>query len=446
MDSSEESLEKLGLLAFEEIFLDAPEETLRSGLSDSSSDSRYDVSRRLRELTDQSDVGIGAPIFTGAGCYDHYVPVAIENMASRADFYSAFRAKRPEGAQTILSALVKYQERVAALTGTDVVDVSVYCGGSPLARACLLASKALDRKVVLIPETLNADQLQIVQVYAQSGLLELRVVPEKDGLVDLTELKRLIDEEGEKVAAVVVQYPNFYGNLERVSQIVASSRSVGALVVMSTELISLSMLKSPGEWGADLVVGDSNPHAAPLNFDRPRLGFIATSRAFELSLPRRLLRDVDASNDVSEHSFLLRRENDSDDWKNKLAPSREILDATLALMFFAFMSPEELQRAAKASHRAAKYARDELSKAGFQFCHDAPFLREFAVKVDDPRGMNEYLRRWGVVGGFEIDSGLLFAFTEKHSPEEVDELVFFMKTFQFGEDSDQSPTNKRTDV
>ncbi len=441
MDSSEESLEKLGLSAFEEIFLDAPEEALRLGVSNATPDSGFDVSRRLRELTDRSDVGADAPIFVGAGCYDHYVPIAIENMTNRADFYSAFRAKRPEGARTILSALVKYQERVAILTDADLVDVSVYCGGSPLARACLLASKTLERKVVLIPETLNSDQRQIVQIYADAGLLELRVVPEKNGLVDLAELERFLDEEGERVAAVVVQYPNFYGNLERVSQIVSLSQNAGALVVMSVELISLSMLKSPGEWGADLVVGDSLPHASPLNFNRPRLGFIATSKAFERRLPRRLLREVDASSDVSERSFLLRREDNSDDWKSKLAPSREILDATLALMFFAFISPEELQQAAKASHRAAKYARDQLAKAGFQFCHDAPFLREFAVKVDDPRGMNEYLRRWGVVGGFEIESGLLFAFTEKHSPEEVDELVFFMKTFQFGTGSGEDLTN-----
>lgn len=437
MESAEESLETLGLLAFDDVFLDAPEETLHLEFPESCGPPNFSVSRRLAELLRSIEDGDSSLIFTGAGCYDHFVPIAIENMTAQTDFYSAYRAKSSEGTRTILSALVRCQKRVANLTQTDVVDVSVYCGGTPLARACSLAAEATERKILLLPSTLNPDQLKAVQRYADAGLFELRVIPEKNGLVDLDALTRFLNDE--KVAAVVVQYPNFYGNLERLSQIVSLTKTAGALVIMSVELIALSALKPPGEWGADLVVADSLPYASPLDFSQPRLGAIAASRDFEYSLPRHLLREVDSLTKVSENAFLLHTaENASDAWKSSFSPSRAILDATLALMFFAYMSQEELYKAAVASHRIAKYARAKLAKVGFQFHHEAPFLHEFAVKVDDPHGMNQYLLQWGIVGGFELDDGLLFAFTEKRSPEEVDELVYFMKEFQFGAESSAS--------
>ena len=402
------TLRASGINTFGDLFADIPEEVRKiCSSSETSGTSAFGACGRFenRALSDES--ADDAPIFIGAGRYDHYIPVSVEHLVGQTEFLDDDASCRSELSQSLSYAVLECRKVVCRLTGMDVSSVSLYGGGSALAQACLIASETTKRRLILVPETLNPDYAQTVETYSNSNLFESRVAPEKDGLVDLELLRETLRVEGANVAAVVIQYPNFYGNLERVSKIIAATKEVGALTITSVDPIALAMLKSPGEWGADLAVCDCRLLGASTSLDDPRFGFIAATK----NLARNLR---------------VRREK-----ANLNIRLNNATNALTALAYLAFVGSRGLKEASNASREVALYARDALKKARFEFCHDVPFFREFAVKVDDPRGMNLYLRQWGIIGGFELKDGLLLAFTEKRTREEVDELVYFMKKYQF---------------
>ncbi len=402
------TLRSSGVNTFDDLFADIPEEVRRICLlSETSEGSKYPVRSQFEARALVGELADESPFFIGAGLYDHYIPISVEHLVGRSEFYSDDAPCHSEISQSLSQAIFECRKVVCRLTGMDFSSVSLYRGGSALVQACLIAAERTNRRLILIPETLNPDHAQIVKACSSSELFEPCVVPEKNGLVDLEILRERLDVDGENVAAVVIQYPNFYGNLERVSKIIAATKEVGALAITSVDPIALAMLKSPGEWGADVAVCDCRPLGFSTSFDDPRFGFIATAE--KSTRDRRFRRDQ----------------------ANLSARSNDASNALTALAYLAFVEPGDLRRAANASREVAQYARAALKKARFEFQHDAPFFREFAVKVDDPRGMNLYLRKWGIIGGYELKDGLLLAFTEKRTREEVDELVYFMKKYQF---------------
>ncbi|MBQ9873213.1 MAG: hypothetical protein IJM30_02015 [Thermoguttaceae bacterium] len=391
-ESIAESLDALGLASFEELFVEfSPEMERRS----------KELNERFakRRLSDFAPIADGAPVFVGGGRCDRFVPIAIENMTSRVDLGAARRDKKPRVVRDVLRALVKYRENVARLLRAERVDAFVAVGGSPLIRAISLAVQKTRRSLVALPETLDPEQVELARACAELERFETVVVPERRGVLDLDSLTRLVVERGAELAALVVQYPNFYGALERVSHIAETVRKSGALLLACADPFSLSILRSPIEWGADLIVGGSAPFAKRLGDDL-ELGFVAGVDSLVRALP--------PSASKRESAF-------------------RSLAANQALAHFAFANPKDLRKAADDSRRLASRARAAFDRAGFRFLHDAPFLSEFAVKVDDPGAVNRYLRKWGIVGGYELDAALLFAFTEKRTAEEVEELVYFMK-------------------
>ncbi|MDO5308386.1 MAG: aminomethyl-transferring glycine dehydrogenase subunit GcvPA [Planctomycetia bacterium] len=429
-------LRAMGLERFEELFIDVPEEVRAQGNTpETTVATELTVRRQLEALSIMTHSADDAPIFLGAGSYDHYVPVAVEQMATRADFTATYTPFQPEIIHDILLAIFEYQTAVCHLTDLDVANVSIYCGGSALAQACQLATETTERKLILLPETLNPDSMAIVKTYALSGLFELVVIPQRDGVIDRGALSAFMEHNGANVAAIVVQYPNFFGLLEEAGQIVDDAKRYGALAIMSVDPILLTMLKSPGEWGADIAVADGQTLGNSVSFAEPHLGFMAITRKLLCKLPEPYATktlDLEGKRTVVltlNARRQTRRENVNSDVFT--IPS---LKALTALMYLAHIAPLELKHAADSSYRLASYARAELAKAGFDFHHEAPFLREFAVKVDDPCGMNRYLmERGGIIGGFELSDGLLLAFTEKRAKDEIDELVYLMKEYQFGQ-------------
>ncbi len=431
----QEMLRATGLSSLDDLFVDVPEEIrLQCLLPESRGMTEMSARRQLEELALANYTADDSPIFLGAGCYDHYVPTAVDAIVGRSEFVTAYTPYQPEISQGLLQAIFEYQTAICRLTGMDVANASMYCGGSALAQACVMAAETTKRKIVLIPATLNPDYARIVETYSASGIFEARVVPEKNGLVDLDALNAALAADAKNVAGVVIQYPNFYGNLERVGQTIAATKGVGALAIMSVDPIALAMLKSPGEWGADVAVGDGQPLGNAMSFGGPHLGFMAVSKKLLRKIPGRLVGETVDSEGKRAYVLTLqaREQHIRREKASSNICSNQALNALTALVYLAFVGPLGLKQAANASHRIACYARSELKKAGFEFQHDAPFLREFAVKVDKPREMNRYLLEWGIIGGFELKDGLLLAFTEKRTREEVDELVYFMKDFQFG--------------
>ncbi len=438
-DSAEDILKALGLSRFEDLILELPK-SVRDRIEKTPQNFDFPVGRRLKEMkrvVQDEDI----PVFFGAGRYDRDIPMAVEKMANKTDYYSSSKARSPMAAIDILRALILYRDSICQLTGMAAAAPSLYCGATALVTACQIAVETTRRKIVLAPNSLDPDQLNLLEAYSCDGAFELRIIKEKNGLVDLDALNVVLFEEGKNVATVLVQYPNFYGLLEPVPQIIANAKKMGALSIVATDPVSLAVLKSPGEWGADIVVGDVTPNGTANVYDSIHQGFIAVSAKILERLPERLLEKADDGlmdkqtrykPVLAVHRLIERETMNSNSLPKKIERPKDAFDATVALMYYAFLDSNAFLEAAGKSYRIAKYAREEFKKAGFDFMHSSPYLHEFAVKINDPEGLNRYLRKWGIIGGYELKDAVLLAFTEKRTPEEVDELIYFMKLFQDG--------------
>lgn len=424
-----EMLQTMGLSSLDDLFVDIPEDIRkRCALADGAGLSEMSLRRQLEQLALDNVCTEDCPIFLGAGCYDHYIPAAVSHLLARSEFYTAYTPYQPEISQGILQSIFEYQTLICRLTGMAVANASLYCGGSALAQACQIAADLSGKRRVLLPTTLHPDYARIVETYAISGKMSVEYIPCPAGVVDPVALESLLDDQ---VAAVVIQYPNFYGNLEEVDRLIALARSVKAIVIMSVDPISLALLKSPGEWGADIAVGEGQSLGNPMNFGGPHLGFMAVTEKLMRKIPGRLVGETIDTR--GQRSFVLtlqaREQHIRREKANSNICSNEALCALAACMYLAFVGPLGLKQAALNSHRLAWYAREEFGKAGFRFPYHASFFREFAVAVTNPRAMNEYLLENGIIGGYELDGAVLLAFTERRTREEVDELVLRMKEF-----------------
>lgn len=365
-------------------------------------------SRERAAIAAQSD----GPVYLGAGYYDHSIPTQAERFVLEIEFHRQSSRLNAAIGREFEDALNGCHAAVCRLTGTSHTEISIYCGGSALGRGAVLASRATGRRLILASESLGHDRLSELNRIARTVSLEVRAVESRDGLVDVNALRKTLYAEGDRVAATIVGYPNFYGLLERLGQISESVKANGSLLMLTVDPVVLAALRSPADWGADITVCDA--HTAPIHSTEgyARLGFIACSDYFF---------NATGSGEV----FRALRDDEMKDVR--------MLGALRTLTHLAYTEPRELRRASERSRLAAQYARQSLLEAGFSFQHAAPFWREFAVKTRDPKGMLAYLDKWGIVGGYELPDGILLAFTEKRSVDEIDELVYFMKRFEFEE-------------
>ncbi|MCF0233791.1 MAG: hypothetical protein HUK22_02280 [Thermoguttaceae bacterium] len=395
-------------------------------------ESDADALRERRELFAMTNAaGTDAPIFCGAGRYDHYIPLAVKKWAEGVDFNNTKSAE-----QSVLRALQYFQKAVARLTGFNDVRFALHREDSALAAACALAVETTGRKRILVANSVDPREIQILRAFAEPGGYEVQISPTEGGIAMDVDFAIQLGVFSKSVGAVVVQYPNFYGNLEEIGAIASVARNAGALTILLVDPVALATLRSPASWGVDVAVGgprffDVSASGARLDFE-----FLAVSADLAAKAPGK--RVVERSRG-GETEFVL-----TDSSEREIVPTsarglgsrgddasrREEVAALTSLAYLAFAAPDDLREAATVSRRAAKYARDELAKAGFEPLHDAPYLREFAVKFDDATALNESLRKWGIFGGRDLGGATLLAFTEKRSREEIDELIFCMKHYR----------------
>ncbi len=439
-----EMLHTLGLSSLDDLFVDIPETIrIKCKLPQASGQSEMSVTQQLKQLAQDNISTEDCPIFLGAGCYDHYIPAAVKHLLQRSEFYSAYTPYQPEISQGILQAIFEYQSLVCRLLDMDIANASLYCGGSALAQACQIAADTAKKRRILIPETLHPDYKKIIRTYNISDKLILDYIPSKNGQIDLEVLDNMLDGNDD-IAAVIIQYPNFYGIMEEVGKISKMVHDAQALLIMSVDPIPQAMLRSPGSWGADIAVGDGQTLGNPMSFGGPHLGFMAVRQDLLRKIPGRLVGETVDSHGLRSYVLTLqaREQHIRREKANSNICSNEALNALAAAMYLVFTGPLGLKQAAYCSHHMAQYAHTELERLGFSFPYSAPFFREFAVSVDDPAGLNDYLLSNGIIGGYELPGALLLAFTEKRRREEVDELVLHMREFCFGSDNFSSESNQ----
>jgi glycine dehydrogenase subunit 1 len=364
------------------------------------------------------------PCFLGAGAYDHYIPAAVDQLLLRSEFYTAYTPYQPEISQGILQSIFEYQTLICNLTGMDVANASMYDGATALAEACTLASESTKKTKVLVPDTVHPEYIEVLKTYAISGKITIELIPCPQGVIS-DNFIAAIDRE---TACIIVQQPNFFGCLEDLQTAEKAIHTSGGMLVMMADPISLALLKSPGEWGADIVAGEGQTLGNSLSYGGPYLGFLAASKKLMRKIPGRVVGQT--LDQEGRRAFVLTLQAREQHIRREKASSNicsnEALNALAAAMYLTLVGPRGLHEIALRSHQLAVYASQVLQQAGFSLKYEAPFFREFAVKTADPRAVNRHLLAHGIIGGYELEDGLLLAFTEKRTMEQIDRLAAVM--------------------
>ena len=409
-----EMLEAIGVGTVDDLFADVPTK-LEGDLNLPPALSEYEALRTVEGLARENVTGL--PIFLGAGAYDRIVPSAIGAVTSRGEFLTAYTPYQPEVSQGTLQTIFEFQSVISELTGLEVSNASVYDGANAVAEAALMTARQTKRDPkVALSRGLNPRYREVIETYG----VEIVELSQNNGAISFSGLP-------DDVSGVFVQNPNYFGLVEDIRAASEAAHGVGALCVAVCDPISLAVLEAPGNLGADVAVGETQPMGMPLMFGGPYAGYMATRGAYVRQLPGRICGEtVDAEGRLAYVLTLRAREQDIRRARaNSNICTNQALTALAATVYAALMGPEGLREVAESSISKARYLADRLREAGISLRYpDAPFLWEFAVEMPDVRGANEALLEAGIVGGLDLgDGAMLIAVTEKRTKDELDAFV-----------------------
>ena len=364
--------------------------------------------------------------FAGMGVYDHYTPSVIPNLLSRSEFLTSYTPYQAEISQGTLHYIFEYQSMMAELTGMDISNASMYDGSTACAEAMMMAVAAGKKQnKVLVSGCMNPLTFEVLKTYALHQGIELEVLPVCDGTTSLDEVKTRLAEGG--VAGVIVQQPNVYGIVEDFTGFADACHEQKALFIMDSVAADLALLKTPGEWGADIAVGDGQSLGIPMQFGGPYVGYMCCTEKLIRKMPGRIVGMTKDNRD--QRAFVLTLQAREQHLRRQKATSNicsnQSLMALFVTIYCALMGKQGLKEAAQLSYAGAHYLWDELQKTGrFRLVFDKPFFNEFYVNYDgDVDTLYQRFIDAGFLGGVRVDDGLVFAVTEKRTKEEIDNLV-----------------------
>jgi len=370
--------------------------------------------------------------YLGAGCYDHFIPTVVGALAHRGEFITSYTPYQGEASQGTLQFIYEYQSMICELTGMDFSNASMYDGASSLAEAVLLALR-MDgsRKKVLLPESVHPEYRDVVRTYVSSIDCEIIQVPMKDLTTDLAALKKQL---GPDVAAVVLQQPNFFGVLEEARAITEAAKSAGALVISCVNPISLGVIEAPGEYGADIAVGEGQPLGNPASFGGPHFGFFTVKADLLRKIPGRICgMTVDK---VGRRAFVLTLQAREQHIRREKATSNICTNHSLCALkgaiYMSLLGSKGLKKLALLNVDNAHRTRDRLLKVkGVKALSDKPFFNEFGLVIEkDPKTLAASLRKNKIMGPLALDrfypglkSAYLVAVTENRTQADLERLV-----------------------
>ena len=420
-----EMLQAIGASSIEELFESIPQSLRPRSFNIPEGISESQVVSFMHELASKNATNLKS--FLGAGFYDHYIPAAIDAIAGRPEFYTAYTPYQPECSQGWLQAIYEFQTAICQLTGLDSANASLYDGGTAIYEAAMIAIRATGRNKIIMDSGLNMIYRTMLYTYTSNLNIEFIETPGVHGQSSREQIYRHLDD---KTAAVIVQNPNFFGAVDDYSDIVNKAHSFGALAIMSVYPISLGLLKTPGEMGADIATGEGQSLGLPLSFGGPYLGFISCKKSLVRKMPGRI---VGATVDKDgKRGFVLTLQAREQHIRRERATSNicsnEALCALRACIYLSLMGKTGMQELAQLNHDKAEYAKDCISKIpGLKVKRSSPTFNEFTIDI----GKNA-----DVVVGKMIDKGfapgfplgrfykgmnnyLLVAVTEKRTKDEI---------------------------
>jgi glycine dehydrogenase subunit 1 len=413
-------LAAIGVGSVEELFADIPAEFRIGELGLPPALSEPELVRELSALAGRNQPVDGIPCFLGGGAYRHFIPSVVGEVIGRSEFATAYTPYQAEISQGTLQTIFEFQSMVCELTAMDVANAGMYDGASALAEACLMAAGISGRRRIALLSTVHPHYQAVVRTYAFGRGLAVDVMP-PDGLA--------LSEEH---ACLAVQQSNFFGYfLPDAEALERAVHGAGALFIVSADPISLSLFRPPGEYGADVVVGEGQSLGSPLNFGGPYLGLFACRQQYLRQMPGRI---VGRTSDAQGHTgYVLTIQTREQHIRRERATSNictsQQLVALAATVYLAAMGKQGLRQVAELCYHKAHYAAQRIARlSGYALAFDGLFFKEFVVCCPRPPSeLNRALLERGIVGGLDVsqyvENGLLLCVTEMNTREEIDRLV-----------------------
>ena len=430
-----EMLEAIGVSSIDELFAPIPEAIRYPSLDLPPALTEMEAASRLSTLASRNTWAGDDASFLGAGSYRHFVPATVNNLIQRGELFTAYTPYQPEVSQGTLQIIYEFQSLVASIFDLDIANASLYDGATAVAEAMLMAiAAAKKRNKVVISGTLHPSYLGVIRTYTLGSDIELveLPIPVNENLVtDAVMIEQALDDS---VAAVILQYPNFYGGIEEIERMADVAHAAGASVIVSSYPVSLALLKPPGALGADIATGEGQSLGIAQSYGGPYLGLLAAQQRFVRLMPGRLAGMTTDSQ--GKRGFVLTLQTREQHIRREKATSNictnQGLMATAATIHMATLGPAGMREAALRSYHNAHYLQDQICNLpGFELASSPTFFNEFAVRtpVAVPT-LNEALAQSDIIGGYDlgvVDAKLtdhwLLSATEMNNKAAIDKLV-----------------------
>lgn len=425
----EQMLKQAGMNSLDDLYADVPEQIRFRGEYDLPEPMSETEIRSLFEKLGEKNRRL--TVFAGAGCYDHYTPAVVPNIISRSEFLTSYTPYQAEISQGTLHYIFEYQSMMAELTGMDVSNASMYDGSTATAEAAIMALASTKKTdTVLVSASVDPKVLNVVKTYAHFHGFNVELIAENNGATDKAQMETRLEKGG--VAGVIVQQPNYHGIVEDFSGFADSCHAHKSLFIVNSVAADLALLKTPGEWGADVAVGDGQSLGIPMSFGGPSVGYMCCTEKLMRKMPGRIVgKTVD---NRGQRVFVLTLQAREQHIRRQKATSNicsnESLMALFVTIYMSVMGKEGVKEAAQMSYDGAHYLHDALIATGlFSDKYERPFFNEFCVKYNgDVDRLQQRFIENGILGGVKVDADtLMFAVTEKRTKEEIDKLVNIAK-------------------
>lgn len=425
-------LEKIGVKSTDELFLDIPEKVrLDRKLNLKEPKSEYDLKKEMTAMAAKNANLQEYSSFLGAGVYDHFIPSVVDHVISRQEFYTSYTPYQPEMTQGELQAMFEFQTMISEITGMPIVNSSLYDGGTAVVEAMYLSNVQTKKNKILVSEALHPEYRQLVKTASKGKGLEIVEIGLTDGKTDLEQLEKEIDEN---TASVIVQYPNFLGQIEPLEEINKLIKAQPkAMMIVSSNPLSLGYLTPPAEFGADIVVGDTQVFGIPAQLGGPHCGYFATTDKLMRKVPGRFVGET--VDEDGQRGFVLALQTREQHIRREKATSNitsnQALNAVASSAAMSALGKNGVKDMSKLNMQKARYTKQQLEAAGLPAAFQGAFFNEFVVKLSQPvKTVNEKLFEKGIVGGFdlgiiypEFENHMLIATTEIRSKDEIDAFV-----------------------
>ncbi|MGB6128384.1 MAG: aminomethyl-transferring glycine dehydrogenase subunit GcvPA [Psychrilyobacter sp.] len=429
-EDRKEMLDVIGIKNVEELFNDIPKELKPPHkLNICEPMSEIELKKRINELGNKNSSELIC--FRGAGAYDHYSPAAVDHLISRSEFYTAYTPYQPEISQGTLQCIFEFQTMIANLTGMFASNASMYDGSTSAAEAAIVTATVTKRKEIIVSKSVNPETRQVLKTYCRFRDIKVVEVELDDGATSIEDLKAKVSD---KTAGVLVQSPNFFGIIEDLDEIRENIVDKKTKYIVATDLVAMGMLKTPGESGADIVVGDAQSFGSGLAFGGPYLGFMAVTKGLIRKIPGRIAGE--SIDQDGKRSYVLTLQAREQHIRREKATSNicsnHALNALAATIHMSLLGRVGLEKVAELCYKNANYTMTKLVETDkYKLKFNRPFFREFVIEgKESPELINEKLLQAGILGGYplereypEFKNASLVCTTEKRSKLEIDDFA-----------------------